>query len=214
MLNIREYNKMTKKKKSPVTEEAQNEELQEELQTEDKPEIIEPVVTEAEEINDLKNQLLRTLADNENNRRRYEKEKEDLSAYIISNFAKEMLSVLDNLQRAIEVSSKINIEDDKIDKNTLDFIEGVKLTEKQLTSINEKFKITKVDSLNSKFDPNMHQAMFEIENDEEEEVTILQVIQDGFKIEERILRPALVGVSKKKGENKDKNEENKEDSAN
>ena len=198
MLNIREYNQMTKKKKSPVTEEAQNEELQEELQTEDKKEIIEPVITEAEEINDLKNQLLRTLADNENNRRRYEKEKEDLSAYIISNFAKEMLSVLDNLQRAIEVSSKINTEDDKIDKNTLDFIEGVKLTEKQLTSINEKFKITKVDSLNSKFDPNMHQAMFEIENDEEEEGTILQVIQDGFKIEDRLLRPALVGVSKKK----------------
>ena len=197
MLNIREYNKITKKKKSPFTEKAQNEELQEELQTDDKSEIIEPAITEAEEINDLKNQLLRTLADNENNRRRYEKEKEDLSTYIISNFAKEMLSVLDNLQRAIEVSSKINTEDDKIDKNTLDFIEGVKLTEKQLTSINEKFKITKVDSLNSKFDPNMHQAMFEIENDEEEEGTILQVIQDGFKIEDRLLRPALVGVSKK-----------------
>ena len=189
---------MTKKKKSPVTEEAQNEELQEELQTEDKPEIIEPVVTEAEEINDLKNQLLRTLADNENNRRRYEKEKEDLSTYIISNFAKEMLSVLDNLQRAIDVSSKINTEDDKIDKNTLDFIEGVKLTEKQLSSINEKFKITKIDSLNNKFDPNIHQAMFEIENDDEEEGTILQVVQDGFKIEDRLLRPALVGVSKKK----------------
>ena len=189
---------MTKKKKSPITEEAQNEELQEDLQTEDKPEIIEPVVTEAEEINDLKNQLLRTLADNENSRRRYEKEKEDLSAYIISNFAKEMLSVLDNLQRAIEVSSKIDTEDDKVDKNTLDFIEGVKLTEKQLNSINEKFKITKVDSLNNKFDPNMHQAMFEIENEDEEEGTILQVIQDGFKIEDRLLRPALVGVSKKK----------------
>ena len=189
---------MTKKKKSPVTEEAQNEELQEELQAEDKPEIIESVVTEAEQINDLKNQLLRTLADNENNRRRYEKEKEDLSTYIISNFAKEMLSVLDNLQRAIVVSSKIDTEDDKIDKNTLDFIEGVKLTEKQLNSINEKFKITKVDSLNNKFDPNMHQAMFEIENDDEEEGTILQVIQDGFKIEDRLLRPALVGVSKKK----------------
>jgi len=188
---------MTKKKKSPVTEEAQSEELQKELQTEDKPEIIEPVVTEAEEINDLKNQLLRTLADNENNRRRYEKEKEDLSTYIISNFAKEMLSVLDNLHRAIEVSSKIDTKDDKIDKNTLDFIEGVKLTEKQLSSINEKFKITKVDSLNNKFDPNMHQAMFEIENDDEEEGTILQVIQDGFKIEDRLLRPALVGVSKK-----------------
>ena len=150
MLNIREYKKMSKKKKSPVTEKAQNEELQEELQTDDKSEIIEPAITEAEEINDLKNQLLRTLADNENNRRRYEKEKEDLSTYIISNFAKEMLSVLDNLQRAIEVSGKIDTEDDKIDKNTLDFIEGVKLTEKQLNSINEKFKITKVDSLNNR----------------------------------------------------------------
>ena len=189
---------MSKKKKSPVTEKAQNEELQEELQTDDKSEIIEPAITEAEEINDLKNQLLRTLADNENNRRRYEKEKEDLSTYIISNFAKEMLSVLDNLQRAIEVSGKIDTEDDKIDKNTLDFIEGVKLTEKQLNSINEKFKITKVDSLGNKFDPNMHQAMFEIENDDEKEGTILQVIQDGFKIEDRLLRPALVGVSKKK----------------
>ena len=79
-----------------------------------------------------------------------------------------MLSVLDNLQRAIEVSSKIDTEDDKIDKNTLDFIEGVKLTEKQLNSINEKFKITKVDSLGNKFDPNMHQAMFEIENNDED----------------------------------------------
>ena len=197
MLNIREYKKMSKKKKSPVTEKAQNEELQEELQTDDKSETIEPAITEAEEINDLKNQLLRTLADNENNRRRYEKEKEDLSTYIISNFAKEMLSVLDNLHRAIEVSSKIDTKDDKIDKNTLDFIEGVKLTEKQLSSINEKFKITKVDSLNNKFDPNMHQAMFEIENDDEDEGTILQVIQDGFKIEDRLLRPALVGVSKK-----------------
>ena len=108
-----------------------------------------------------------------------------------------MLSVLDNLQRAVEVSSKIDTEDDKVDKNTLDFIEGVKLTEKQLNSINEKFKITKVDSLGNKFDPNMHQAMFEIENDDEKEGTILQVIQDGFKIEDRLLRPALVGVSKK-----------------
>ena len=189
---------MSKKKKSPVAEEAQNEELQEELQTEGKIEIIEPIINEVDEINDLKNQLLRTLADNENSRRRYEKEKEDLSTYIISNFAKEMLSVLDNLQRAIEVSNKIDSKNNEIDKNTIDFIEGVKLTEKQLNSINEKFKITKVDSLNNKFDPNIHQAMFEVENDDVEEGTILQVIQDGFKIEDRLLRPALVGVSKKK----------------
>ena len=184
---------MSKKKTLSDNEDFKNEDSK----IEDEHESLEPIISEVDEINDLKNQLLRTLADNENNRRRYEKEKNDISTYVVSNFAKEMLSVLDNLQRAIEVSSKIDTEDDKIDKNTLDFIEGVKLTEKQLSSINEKFKITKVDSLNNKFDPNMHQAMFEIENDDEEEGTILQVIQDGFKIEDRLLRPALVGVSKK-----------------
>jgi molecular chaperone GrpE len=108
-----------------------------------------------------------------------------------------MLSVLDNLQRAMEVSEKIDIEDKSIDSNTKNFIEGIQLTEKQLNSIFEKFKITKVKSLNVKFDPNIHQAMFEIENNDVDEGTILQVVQEGFKIEDRLLRPALVGVSKK-----------------
>ena len=108
-----------------------------------------------------------------------------------------MLSVLDNLQRAMEVSEKIDIEDKSIDSNTKNFIEGIQLTEKQLNSIFEKFKITKLESLNVKFDPNIHQAMFEIENDDVDEGTILQVVQEGFKIEDRLLRPALVGVSKK-----------------
>ena len=108
-----------------------------------------------------------------------------------------MLSVLDNLQRAIEVSEKIDIEDKSIDSNTKNFIEGIQLTEKQLNSIFEKFKITKLNSLNVKFDPNIHQAMFEIENDDADEGTILQVVQEGFKIEDRLLMPALVGVSKK-----------------
>ena len=184
---------MTKKKKSPDTKDIQNKESK----IEDEQELAEPIITEEDEINDLKNQLLRTLADNENNRRRYEKEKDNLSAYVISNFAKEMLSVLDNLQRAIDVSDKIDLENKNIDSNTKNFIQGVQLTEKQLNSIFEKFKITKVDSLNAKFDPNMHQAMFEIENDEGDEGTILQVVQEGFKIEVRLLRPALVGVSKK-----------------
>ena len=108
-----------------------------------------------------------------------------------------MLAVLDNLNRALEVSDKINIEDKNVDNNTKNFIEGVKLTEKQLNSIFEKFKIIKIDTLDQRFDPNIHQAMFEIENDEVEEGTILQVVQEGFKIEDRLLRPALVGVSKK-----------------
>ncbi|MDA9591732.1 nucleotide exchange factor GrpE [Pelagibacteraceae bacterium] len=184
---------MTKKKSLPNNEELKNEDSN----IENEQESLDPVLSKTDEINDLKNQLLRTLADNENNRRRYEKEKDDLSTYVISNFAKEMLAVLDNLQRAIGVSEKIDIEDNDIDSNTKNFIEGVQLTEKQLNSIFEKFKITSVDSLNVKFDPNMHQAMFEIENNDVDEGTILQVVQEGYKIEDRLLRPALVGVSKK-----------------
>ena len=184
---------MSKKKTLSDNEEFKNKDSE----IEDEQESLEPIIGEIDEINDLKNQLLRTLADNENNRRRYEKEKDDLSTYVISNFAKEMLSVLDNLQRAMEVSEKIDIEDKSIDSNTKNFIEGIQLTEKQLNSIFEKFKITKLKSLNVKFDPNIHQAMFEIENDDVDEGTILQVVQEGFKIEDRLLRPALVGVSKK-----------------
>jgi len=184
---------MSKKKTLPDSDEFKNKDSE----IEDEQELLEPIIGEIDEINDLKNQLLRTLADNENNRRRYEKEKDDLSTYVISNFAKEMLSVLDNLQRAMEVSEKIDIEDKNIDSNTKNFIEGIQLTEKQLNSIFEKFKITKLKSLNVKFDPNIHQAMFEIENDDVDEGTILQVVQEGFKIEDRLLRPALVGVSKK-----------------
>jgi len=184
---------MSKKKTLPDSDEFKNKDSE----IEDEQELLEPIIGEIDEINDLKNQLLRTLADNENNRRRYEKEKDDLSTYVISNFAKEMLSVLDNLQRAMEVSEKIDIEDKNIDSNTKNFIEGIQLTEKQLNSIFEKFKITKIESLNVKFDPNIHQAMFEIENDNVDEGTILQVVQEGFKIEDRLLRPALVGVSKK-----------------
>ena len=184
---------MSKKKTLPDSDEFKNKDSE----IEDEQELLEPIIGEIDEINDLKNQLLRTLADNENNRRRYEKEKDDLSTYVISNFAKEMLSVLDNLQRAMEVSEKIDIEDKNIDSNTKNFIEGIQLTEKQLNSIFEKFKITKIESLNVKFDPNIHQAMFEIENDDVDEGTILQVVQEGFKIEDRLLRPALVGVSKK-----------------
>mgnify|MGYP001310163193 FL=1 len=184
---------MVKKKKN-TEKETVDIEIQEEMDT---PQVEEQSQINSDELDDLKNQLLRALADNENNRRRFEKEKEDLSAYVISNFAKEMLTVLDNLNRALEVSDKINIEDKNVDNNTKNFIEGVKLTEKQLNSIFEKFKIIKIDTLDQKFDPNIHQAMFEIENNEVEEGTILQVVQEGFKIEDRLLRPSLVGVSKK-----------------
>ena len=149
-----------------------------------------------EKLEDAENRVLRTLAETENLRKRYEREKEDLGNYVISNFAKEILSILDNLQRAL---SSINLDElkDK-DESISKFVEGIELTEKQIISIFEKFKIEKVKSLNANFDPNVHQAMFEVESDDKETGAVVEVVQEGYKIGDRLLRPALVGVSKKK----------------
>ncbi len=149
-------------------------------------------------IKEIENQLLTSLADNENLRKRFDREKEDLSNYVISNFAKEILTVLDNLERALQT-----VDTDKIskkDKNFSQLIEGIELTEKQIINVFEKFKIEKIKSINEKFDPNLHQAMFELEKDGIEEGTVAEVVQEGYTIGERLLRPALVGVSKKKSE--------------
>ena len=149
-------------------------------------------------IKEIENQLLTSLADNENLRKRFDREKEDLSNYVISNFAKEILTVLDNLERALQT-----VDTDKIskeDKNFTQLIEGIELTEKQIINVFEKFKIEKIKSKDEKFDPNLHQAMFELEKDDIEEGTVAEVVQEGYTIGERLLRPALVGVSKKKSE--------------
>ena len=149
-----------------------------------------------EKLEDAENRLLRTLAETENLRKRYEREKEDLSNYVISNFAKETLAILDNLQRAL---SSIKTNDFKdTDENIKTFVEGIELTEKQIITIFEKFKIEQVKSLDSNFDPNFHQAMFEVESEDKEPGTVVEVVQEGYKIGDRLLRPALVGVSKKK----------------
>ena len=149
-----------------------------------------------EKLEDAENRILRTLAETENLRKRYEREKEDLSNYVISNFAKETLSILDNLQRALNSIKTEELKDN--DENISKFVEGIELTEKQMITIFEKFKIEKVESLNTNFDPNMHQAMFEVECKDKEPGTVVEVVQEGYKIGERLLRPALVGVSKKK----------------
>ena len=157
-------------------------------ENQNKEQSIEEKLAEAQE------QLLRTLADSENLRRRLEREKEDLGNYIISNFAKEILSVVDNLQRAIK-----SIEDKKEDESAFNtFVEGIELTEKQLITSLEKFKIKKINTNNEKFDPNLHQAMFEIEGKNSEAGRISEVIQDGYTIGDRLLRPAMVGVFKSK----------------
>ena len=149
-----------------------------------------------EKLEDAENRILRTLAETENLRKRYEREKEDLSNYVISNFAKETLSILDNLQRALNSIKTDELKDN--DENISKFVEGIQLTEKQIITIFEKFKIEKVESLDNNFDPNLHQAMFEVESKDKEPGTVVEVVQEGYKIGERLLRPALVGVSKKK----------------
>ena len=149
-----------------------------------------------EKLEDAENRILRTLAETENLRKRYEREKEDLGNYVISNFAKETLSILDNLQRALNSIKTDELKDN--DENISKFVEGIELTEKQIITIFEKFKIEQVKSLDANFDPNMHQAMFEVESEDKEPGTVVEVVQEGYKIGERLLRPALVGVSKKK----------------
>ncbi len=148
--------------------------------------------------------LLRALADSENQRRRFEKEIKDAFEFGGFNFAKEMLTLIDNLHRA-----KKSIQEDESLKKSSEFekfLKNFEIIEKDLISTFEKNKITKIVCLNKKFDPNFHQAMLEIEDDEVEPGTIIQEVQSGFMFGERLLRPSFVGISKKKSE---KNEENK-----
>tara|TARA_A100001015_G_scaffold291044_1_gene364757 strand:+ start:1273 stop:1845 length:573 start_codon:yes stop_codon:yes gene_type:complete len=147
--------------------------------------------------------LLRSLADSENQRRRFEKEIKDAFDFGGFNFAKEMLASLDNLQRA----KKSLLEDETLKKSKEfeKFLKNIDIIEKDLISTFEKNKIIKINCLNEKFDPNFHQAMLEVEDDKVNPGTIVQEIQSGFMFGERLLRPSFVGISKKKGEKQDKN---------
>ena len=167
----------------------------------------EPTLEEKLKISDDK--LLRSLAEIENQRRRFEKEIKDAFEFGSFNFAKESLAILDNLQRAKEAIKN----DEKLKKNAdLDrFLENITIIEKDLVSIFEKNRIKKIESKDKIFDPNIHQAMSEIEDEKVEAGTVLQEIQAGYMLGERLLRPSLVSVSKKKAtkdqENIDKKEE-------
>ena len=161
-----------------------------------------------EKILELEDKLARTFAEMENQRRRFEKEKDEAFEYGGFAFAKEALNLIDNLER-----SKKILEDDGELKDTpalLKILDHLNIINKDLISIFSKNHIKPIESLNKKLDPNFHQAMMEIEDDQKEPGTIVQEIQKGFTIKERLLRPSLVGVSKK-SQNKDKkDEENKE----
>ena len=158
-----------------------------------------------EKLKETEDKLLRSLAETENQRRRFEKEIKDAFEFGSFNFARESLAILDNLERA-----KNAIKNDEILKSNKDldkFLENISIIEKDLISIFERNKISKISSKGKKFDPNIHQAMTEIEDDKVEAGIIVQEIQSGYMLGERLLRPALVGVAKKKNsKNEEKND--------
>ena len=157
---------------------------------------------------ELEDKLARTFAEMENQRRRFEKEKDEAFEYGGFAFAKEALSLIDNLERSKQIlKSDGSLKDSEALKKTLEHLD---IINKDLISIFQKNNIKPIESLHKKLDPNLHQAMMEIEDDNKEPGTIVQEIQKGFTIKNRLLRPSLVGVSKKKQNNDMKNEENKE----
>ena len=166
--------------------------------------------TAEEKIAELEDKLARTFAEMENQRRRFEKEKEDAFEYGGSSFAKEALNLIDNLDRSKHVlESDDKLKETDALKKTLEHLEIIK---KDLISIFEKNNIKPIDCINKKLDPNFHQAMMEIEDDTKEAGTIVQEIQKGFTIKDRLLRPSLVGVSKKVTKKEEKTEQNQENS--
>ncbi len=165
-----------------------------------------------EKIVELEDKLTRTFAEMENQRRRFEKEKDDAFEYGGFSFAKEALNILDNLER-----SKVSLENDENLKNSealTKVMEHLNIISSDMISIFKKNNIDEIKSIDKKLDPNLHQAMMEVEDDSKEPGTIIQEIQKGFTMKDRLLRPSLVAVSKKKNEKKtdedEKSKENKE----
>ena len=205
-----------------INSESQNEEIKEtkveeqiqeeqEILAERKEEIKE--VTPEEKIKELEDKVARAFAEMENQRRRFEKEKEDAFDYGGFSFAKEALNLIDNLERSKQIlESDEVLKDTEALKKTLEHFE---IISKDMVSIFSKNGITPVVSIGKKLDPNQHQAMMEIDDDQKEPGTIIQEIQKGFMMKDRLLRPALVGVSKKtKVQDELKSKENKENSDN
>jgi molecular chaperone GrpE len=161
-----------------IKEETQEPSLEETLQAENK---------------DLKDKLLRTLADLENDRKRFEREKDEALKFAVTSFARDLLSVSDNLSRAISSISEESLKENN-DLKTL--YEGVSMTESELKKVFEKNKIEEIDPQDQPFNHNEHQAMLEIEQPNVQGGTVVQVMQKGYKLHDRLLRPAMVGVAK------------------
>ena len=198
------------KEQSTKTEEKTNNKTEASENSKNDPKEKEIEVTPEDKIKELEDKLIRTFAEMENQRRRFEKEKDDAFEYGGFAFAREALNLLDNLER-----SKVSLENDENLKNTdtlIKVMEHFNVINKDMLSIFKKNNIEPIKSINEKLDPNLHQAMMEIEDNAREPGTIVQEIQKGFMMKDRLLRPSLVAVSKKKQEKK--LEDNKKDEEN
>ena len=187
-----------------------NKEKNAEINNDLKEELAKEPISLDNKIKDLEDKLARTLAEMENQRRRFEKEKVDAFEYGGFAFAKEALNLIDNLDRSKQV-----LENDESLKNSTflnKILEHFDIINKDLISIFSKNYIEKIDCIGKKLDPNLHQAMMEVEDDQKDPGIIVQEIQKGFMIKDRLLRPSLVAVSKKKEKKDQKIQENKEDS--
>ena len=168
----------------------------------------EEQLTPEDEITNLKDKVARTFAEMENQRRRFEKEKDEAFEYGGFSFARETLNLLDNLER-----SKLTLENDETikDKDTLKkLVEHIDIINKDMFSIFKKNNIEPIKAINEKLDPNLHQAMMEVEDDTKDQGTIVKEIQKGFMMKDRLLRPSLVAVSKKKLDKKQEKQKNQE----
>ena len=182
---------MTEKKPPHPEEEAvpSSEETPSSLTTEEELEI---------EVAKLKEQLLRTLAELDNYRKRAEREREEMAKFAITGFARELLTVADNLRRALD---SVPADHENPEKLLQSLAEGVEITENELLSVFKKHGIEKIEPMGQLFDHHLHQAMFEVEDSDQPVNTIVHVLQPGYQLSERLLRPALVGVAK--GKNSD-----------
>ena len=193
------------KEQNPEIEEKINNKTEPSKDSENSENKNESKISPEDKIKELEDKLARTLAEMENQRRRYEKEKDDAFEYGGFSFARESLSLIDNFDRAkqsLENDEKIKSSDAL--KKTLEHLDIVK---KDLISIFKKNNIEEIVAVDKKLDPNLHQAMMEVEDNNKEPGTIVQEIQKGFKMKDRLLRPSLVAVSKKTEKNEEKSEE-------
>ena len=201
-------NDIESSKKDKDAERVIDKNLEDQTREDEKNEEEQTILTSEERIEELEDKLSRAFAEMENQRRRFEKEKDEAFDYGGLVFAKEALSLIDNLERSKQIlENDENLKETESLKKT---IEHLDIINKDLISIFTKNNIKPIESLNKKLDPNFHQAMMEIEDDEKEPGTIVQEIQKGFMIKDRLLRPSVVGVSKKTEKKEDKTDKNKE----